>query len=58
MKNYKGFNPKRLSSNVWYYLTKDSIDLIHEIWHDNKYVRTDQIKIPLRGILNALKKGK
>lgn len=56
--NYKGFNPKNLDENWWYYLNQESIDVIHEIRVDGRYIRTDEKRIPLRALLRALGKSK
>ncbi len=32
----------------WMYIEKNNIILIHEIYDDEKYIRTDEIKIPKR----------
>jgi len=56
MKNYKGFNPKHLDEDWWYYLNPDSIQVLHRIITDGKYVRTDEKRIPLKALLRALGK--
>lgn len=58
MKNYEGFNPKNLDENWWYYLNADSIQVLHRVNIEGKYIGTFEKRIPLRALINALNKEK
>lgn len=44
--------PIELDKHTWFYIEKKNIILVHEIYIDNKYIRTDQIKISKKLLLN------
>jgi hypothetical protein len=47
-------NPHTINDNVWYYQEPKGLRLVHEIFNNGVYVRTDQIIISWKRIKVAL----
>lgn len=46
--------PQDLGRHDWYYEEKTHLLLVHEVYKDGEYVRTDQVKIPWRKIKRSI----
>jgi hypothetical protein len=46
--------PQSIDKRNWYYEDKNSIEIIHEVYVEGTYLRTDSIKIPLKMLRQTL----
>lgn len=55
-KKHLSRKPKTISSTIWFYEEPKGLEIIHEIHHDNKFIRTDHIHIPWKMIIASVKR--
>lgn len=48
MKKHLSNNPQNITPELWYYEENAGINIVHDIIHESKHLRTDQIIIPWR----------
>jgi len=57
MKKNLSRNPQNITPNFWYYEEPEGLMIVHRIENnEGEYIRTDQILIPWREILNSVKR--
>ena len=48
--------PQNVTDEMWYYEERKGINVVYEIRHRGKYVRTDQILIPWGKVERSIKR--
>ena len=48
--------PQNITKELWYYEEKGGFNIVHEIRESGRFIRTDQILISWRKILNSVKR--
>ena len=43
--------PIEIDKHTWFYIDKTKISIVHEIYIDNKYIRTDQFSITKKSLV-------
>ena len=51
-------NPQRINKLAWYYENKRGIEICYQIFINDKYLRTDSIRIPFHKLNRSLNRMK